>query len=66
MAESLLMSVAPTMYLALPCWLATLPLGIDTLKIRRTFDTAALAACFRFTSPDLSPPRPTGPEGKPT
>ncbi|KOV62905.1 conjugal transfer protein TraC [Streptomyces sp. MMG1121] len=52
-AESLLITVAPTTYRALPGWLATLPLGIDTLKIRRTFDTAALAACFPFTSPDL-------------
>ncbi|MET9076988.1 conjugal transfer protein TraC [Streptomyces sp. NPDC004232] len=52
-AESLLMTVAPTTYRALPGWLATLPLGIDTLKIRRTFDTAALAACFPFASPDL-------------
>ncbi|MDI5973716.1 ATP-binding protein [Streptomyces sp. SL13] len=52
-AESLLMTVTPTTYRALPGWLATLPLGIDTLKIRRTFDTSALAACFPFTSPDL-------------
>lgn len=52
-AESLLMTLSPTTYRALPGWLATLPLGIDTLKIRRTFDTAALAACFPFTSPDL-------------
>ncbi|MFF4960939.1 VirB4 family type IV secretion system protein [Streptomyces sp. NPDC001222] len=52
-AESLLMTVTPTTYRALPGWLATLPVGIDTLKIRRTFDTAALAACFPFTSPDL-------------
>ncbi|MGH4029305.1 VirB4 family type IV secretion system protein [Actinomycetota bacterium Odt1-20B] len=55
-AESLLMTVAPTTYRALPGWLATLPLGIDTLAIRRTFDTAALAACFPFTSPDLPTP----------
>lgn len=60
-AESLLLTVAPTTYRALPGWLATLPLGIDTLKIRRTFDTAALAACFPFTSPDL--PHPTGGDG---
>ncbi|MDQ1024686.1 type IV secretory pathway VirB4 component [Streptomyces umbrinus] len=60
-AESLLMTVAPTTYRALPGWLATLPLGIDTLKIRRTFDTAALAACFPFTSPDL--PIATGHDG---
>lgn len=55
-AESLLMTVAPTTYRALPGWLATLPLGIDTLKIRRTLDTAALATCFPFTSPDLPVP----------
>ncbi|UQA97681.1 VirB4 family type IV secretion system protein [Streptomyces halobius] len=61
-AESLLMSVAPTTYRALPGWLATLPLGIDTLKIRRTFDTAALATCFPFTSPDLPPA--TGADGE--
>ena len=36
-------------------WLATLPFGMDTLQVRRTFDTAALAACFPFTSPDLPP-----------
>ncbi|MFI1736537.1 VirB4 family type IV secretion system protein [Streptomyces sioyaensis] len=61
-AESLLMSVAPTTYRALPGWLASLPLGIDTLKIRRTFDTAALAACFPFISPDLPPA--TGTDGE--
>ncbi|MGW2057766.1 VirB4 family type IV secretion system protein [Streptomyces sp. NPDC001840] len=60
-AESLLMTVAPTTYRALPGWLGTLPLGIDTLRIRRTFDTAALAACFPFTSPDL--PITTGQDG---
>ncbi len=51
--ESLLITTAPATYRALPGWLATLPFGIDTLKVRRTFDTAALAACFPFTSPDL-------------
>jgi type IV secretory pathway VirB4 component len=52
-AESLLITTAPATYRALPGWLATLPFGIDTLTVRRTFDTAALAACFPFTSPDL-------------
>lgn len=52
-AESLLVSTAPATYRALPGWLATLPLGIDTLNVRRTFDTEALAACFPFASPDL-------------
>ncbi|MBT2396669.1 VirB4 family type IV secretion system protein [Streptomyces sp. ISL-100] len=52
-AESLLVTTAPATYRALPGWLATLPLGLDTLKVRRTFDTEALAACFPFASPDL-------------
>ena len=36
-------------------WTATLPLGTDALKTRRTFDTSALAAAFPFASPDLRP-----------
>ncbi len=52
-AESLLITTAPATYRALPGWLATLPFGIDTLTVRRTFDTTALAACFPFASPDL-------------
>ncbi|MFE6158787.1 VirB4 family type IV secretion system protein [Streptomyces sp. NPDC056486] len=52
-ADSLLVATAPATYRALPGWLATLPLGLDTLKVRRTFDTEALAACFPFASPDL-------------
>ncbi|KOU38746.1 conjugal transfer protein TraC [Streptomyces sp. WM6378] len=52
-AESLLVATAPATYRALPGWLATLPFGLDTLKVRRTFDTEALAACFPFASPDL-------------
>ncbi|MEN8652384.1 ATP-binding protein [Streptomyces sp. 21So2-11] len=53
LAESLLVNTAPATYRALPGWLATLPLGLDTLKVRRTFDTEALATCFPFASPDL-------------
>lgn len=52
-AEALLVTTAPATYRSLPGWLATLPLGLDTLKVRRTFDTEALAACFPFASPDL-------------
>ncbi|MGP4115026.1 VirB4 family type IV secretion system protein [Streptomyces sp. 4N509B] len=62
-ASSLLVTVQPTTYRALAGWLATLPLGLDTLKVRRTMDTAALAACFPFTSPDL--PTPTDETGAP-
>ncbi|WP_062204503.1 VirB4 family type IV secretion system protein [Streptomyces sp. NBRC 109706] len=56
-AESLLMNVEPTTFRALPGWLATRPLGLDTMRVRRTLDTIALAAFFPFASPDL-PHRP--------
>ena len=38
------------------------PLGTDGLKLRRTFDTGALAAAFPFTRPDL----PVTPAARPT
>ena len=34
-------------------WVTTLPLGIDALRLRRTFDTKALAAAFPFASAEL-------------
>ncbi|MGH3848043.1 MAG: VirB4 family type IV secretion system protein, partial [Pseudonocardiaceae bacterium] len=40
-------------------WVSTLPMGLDLLGMRRTFDTSALAAAFPFTSPDLPPADPT-------
>lgn len=33
-------------------------MGLDLLRMRRTFDTAALGAAFPFTSPDLPAPDP--------
>ncbi|MGW3066958.1 VirB4 family type IV secretion system protein [Streptomyces sp. NPDC001130] len=62
-AESLLVATAPATYRALQGWLATLPFGIDTLNVRRTFDTEALAACFPFASPDLPAPAATASGG---
>jgi len=56
---SLLLDAHPATYRTLQGWLSTLPLGIDQLKVRRTFDTAALAACFPFASAEL-PPAPAG------
>jgi type IV secretory pathway VirB4 component len=38
---------------ALQGWVTTLPLGIDALRVRRTFDTKALAAAFPFASAEL-------------
>ncbi|MEA3076326.1 MAG: hypothetical protein QOF60_1234 [Actinomycetota bacterium] len=56
LCDSLLMDTAPTTFRALPGWLTTLPLGLDRLRLRRTMDTAALAAAFPFASAELSEP----------
>ncbi|OLT17554.1 conjugal transfer protein TraC, partial [Actinomadura sp. CNU-125] len=55
LAASLLLDAQPTTFRALQGWATTLPLGSDTVKVRRAFDTAPLAAAFPFTSPDLQP-----------
>ncbi|MFM9442549.1 VirB4 family type IV secretion system protein [Streptomyces acidiscabies] len=61
LAASLLLGAQPTTYRTLQGWTTTLPLGLDPIRMRRTFDTAALAAAFPFTSPDL--PTDTTPTG---
>ncbi len=58
LCASLLLDARPTTYRALQGWVTTLPLGLDPVAMRRTFDTAALAATFPFTSPDLPAPDP--------
>ncbi|MBO2451627.1 ATP-binding protein [Actinomadura barringtoniae] len=55
LAASLLLDAQPTTFRALQGWTSTLPLGTDTIRMRRAFDTSALAAAFPFTSPDLHP-----------
>ncbi|MFF1679461.1 VirB4 family type IV secretion system protein [Streptomyces sp. NPDC058256] len=59
LAASLLLDAKPTTYRSLQGWVTCLPMGLDLIKMRRTFDTAALSAAFPFTSPDLPPPDPT-------
>jgi type IV secretory pathway VirB4 component len=59
LAASLLLNAQPTSYRSLQGWVACLPVGLDTLRMRRTFDTDALAAAFPFTSADLPNPDPT-------
>jgi type IV secretory pathway VirB4 component len=59
LAASLLINAQPTTYRALQGWVSTLPLALDQIGMRRTFDTTALAAAFPFTSPDLPPADPT-------
>jgi type IV secretory pathway VirB4 component len=58
LAASLLLDAKPTTYRSLQGWLTCLPMGLDQVRMRRTFDTSALAAAFPFTSPDLPPPDP--------
>ncbi|WP_394620135.1 VirB4 family type IV secretion system protein [Lentzea sp. JNUCC 0626] len=58
LAASLLLDAKPTTYRSLQGWVTTLPMGLDLLGMRRTFDTQALAAAFPFTSPDLPPADP--------
>ncbi|QIZ37887.1 VirB4 family type IV secretion system protein [Saccharopolyspora sp. ASAGF58] len=59
LAASLLLDAAPATYRSLQGWVSTLPMGLDLLGMRRTFDTSALAAAFPFTSADLPPADPT-------
>ncbi|TDE22813.1 DUF87 domain-containing protein [Actinomadura sp. 6K520] len=56
MAAALLIDAKPATFRSLQGWITTLPLGVDVLQARRTFDTAALSAAFPFTSPDLHAP----------
>ncbi|MFI7225111.1 VirB4 family type IV secretion system protein [Nonomuraea angiospora] len=54
LASSLLLNAQPATFRALQGWTTSLPLGVDSLRATRTFDTIALAAAFPFTSPDLA------------
>ncbi len=56
LAHSLLLAVQPAVFRALAGWATTLPLGVDLLRLRRTFDSQALAAAFPFSTPDLPLP----------
>lgn len=55
-AEGMLLRLVPATFRSVQGWCSTLPLGLDLLKIRRTFDTEALATLFPFTSGDLPLP----------
>ncbi|MCP2342940.1 VirB4 family type IV secretion system protein [Actinomadura rupiterrae] len=53
LCASMLLDAQPTTFRALQGWTTTLPLGADDIGVRRAFDTAALAAAFPFSSPDI-------------
>ncbi len=59
LTASLLLDAKPTTYRSLQGWVSALPMGLDSIGMTRTFDTAALSAAFPFTSPDLPPPDAT-------
>jgi hypothetical protein len=59
LCASLLLDAKHTSYRSLQGWVTTLPMGLDPINMRRTFDTSALAAAFPFTSCDLPPADPT-------
>lgn len=56
LAASLLLDAQPTTFRALQGWITCLPMATDAIRLRRSFDTTALAAAFPFTSPDLAAP----------
>ena len=51
---SMLLDVQPATWRTLQGWTSTLPIGVDALGQRRSFDTDALAASFPFASAELS------------
>jgi type IV secretory pathway VirB4 component len=59
LCASLLLDAKHTTYRSLQGWVSTLPMGLDLIGMRRTFDTSALSAAFPFTSPDLPAADPT-------
>ncbi|MFC3504117.1 VirB4 family type IV secretion system protein [Micromonospora krabiensis] len=60
-AASTLIEVQPATWRHLPGWTTTLPLATDSLQMRRTMDTQALAAAFPLASADLPAPLPGDP-----
>ncbi|MDG6108792.1 DUF87 domain-containing protein [Dactylosporangium aurantiacum] len=57
-AASVLLDLQPATFRHQQGWVATLPLGVDPLRMRRILDTTALAAAFPLASADLAAPPP--------
>jgi type IV secretory pathway VirB4 component len=57
-AASVLLDTQPATWRQLQGWTSTLPLGVDSLRMRRVFDSDALAAAFPLASADLPAPLP--------
>ena len=54
LCASMLLDAQPATWRTLQGWISTLPVGVDALGQRRSFDTGALAASFPFASAELS------------
>ena len=54
LCSSMLLDSQPATWRNLQGWVSTLPVGVDALLQRRSFDTDALAASFPFASAELS------------
>lgn len=63
LAESMLLRCQPATWRTLQGWTTCLPLGTDQLQHTRTLDTAALASCFPFASPQLPAAAPDDEHG---
>jgi hypothetical protein len=57
-AASMLLDLHPVTFRHHHGLTATMPLGVDRIRMRRILDTHALAASFPFASPDLPAPTP--------
>jgi type IV secretory pathway VirB4 component len=57
-AASVLLDLQPATFRHQQGWIATLPIGVDPLQVRRILDTTALAAAFPLASADLPAPAP--------
>ncbi|RQX00934.1 VirB4 family type IV secretion system protein [Micromonospora inaquosa] len=57
-AASVLLDLQPTTFRHQQGWVATLPIGVDPLRMRRILDTNSLAAAFPLASADLAAPAP--------
>jgi hypothetical protein len=61
LAASVLLDTQPVTWRQLQGWTSTLPLGTDSVRMTRVFDTAALAMAFPLASSDLPAPLPGQP-----
>jgi hypothetical protein len=57
-AASTLLDLQPATFRHQQGWESTLPLGVDSVRMRRILDTTTLAASFPLSSPDLPAPAP--------